>query len=48
MLSFGSAGQYVLVQGLQFGWLDISGRDPGQFTILPALPAGQYVTGAAW
>src|ERR1700683_1255378 len=48
MLSLGSAGQYVLVQGIQFGWLDVGGPDPGRFTLLPALPAGQYVTGAAW
>jgi hypothetical protein len=48
VLSFGSAGQYVLVQGLQFGWLDVSGPDPGRFTTLPALPAGHYVTEAAW
>ena len=48
VLSFGSAGQYVLVQGIQFGWLDVGGPDPGRFTPLPALPAGQYVTVAAW
>jgi hypothetical protein len=48
VLSFGSGGQYVLVQGLQFGWLDVSGPDPGRFTPLPAQPAGQYVNAAAW
>jgi hypothetical protein len=48
VLSLGSQGRYALVQGLQFGWLDVSGSDPGRFTPLPAVPAGQYVNFAAW
>ena len=48
VLSLGSQGRYALVQGSQFGWLDVGGYDPGQFTPLPALPAGQYVNFAAW
>ena len=48
VLSLGSQGQYALVQGIQFGWLDVGGPDPGQFTPLPAVPAGQYVNFAAW
>jgi hypothetical protein len=46
--SLGSQGQYALVQGIQFGWLDVGGPDPGQFTPLPAVPSGQYVNFAAW
>ena len=42
MLSFDSAGQYVLVQGIQFGWLEVGGPDPGRFTPLP-LPPGRPV-----
>jgi hypothetical protein len=37
-----------LVQGTQFGWLDVGGPDQGRFTPLPAVPAGQYVNFAAW
>jgi hypothetical protein len=48
VLSLGSQGRYALVQGIQFGWLDVGGPDPGQFTPLPAGPAGQYVNFAAW
>ncbi|MGH3150880.1 MAG: hypothetical protein ACRDOB_09130 [Streptosporangiaceae bacterium] len=48
LLSLEPGGQYVLVQGLQFGRLDVNGPDSGRFTTLPALPAGQYVTAAAW
>jgi hypothetical protein len=48
VLSLGSQGRYALVQGLQFGWLDVSGSDPGRFTPLPAVPVGQYVNFAAW
>jgi hypothetical protein len=48
VLSLGSGGRYALVQGSQFGWLDVGGPDPGRFTPLPALPAGQYVAFAAW
>ena len=48
VLSLGSQGRYALVQGIQFGWLDIRGPDPGRFTPLPAVPAGQYVNFAAW
>ena len=48
VLSLGSQGRYALVQGIQFGWLDVGGPDPGQFTPLPAVPAGQYVNFAAW
>lgn len=48
VLSLGSQGRYALVQGIQFGWLDVSGPDPGRFTPLPAVPAGQYVNFAAW
>ena len=39
VLSFESAGQYVLVQGIQFGWLEVGGPDPGRFTPLPLPPA---------
>ena len=48
VLSLGSQGRYALVQGTQFGWLDVGGSDPGRFTPLPAVPAGQYVNFAAW
>jgi|GEM_PF-1087505 len=48
VLSLSSQGRYALVQGTQFGWLDVGGPDPGQFTPLPAVPAGQFVTVAAW
>jgi hypothetical protein len=48
VLSLGSAGRYALVQGVQFGWLDVGGSDPGRFAPLPAVPAGQYVDFAAW
>jgi hypothetical protein len=48
VLSLGSQGRDALVQGIQFGWLDVGGPDPGQFTPLPAVPAGQYVNFAAW
>jgi len=48
VLSLGSRGRYALVQGTQFGWLDVGGPDPGRFTPLPAVPAGQYVNFAAW
>jgi hypothetical protein len=48
VLSLGSAGRYALVQGTQFGWLDVGGPDPGRFAPLPAVPAGQYVNFAAW
>jgi hypothetical protein len=48
VLSLGSQGRYALVQGPQFGWLDVGGSDPGLFTPLPAVPAGQYVNFAAW
>src|SRR5271170_287018 len=48
VLSLSSQGRYVLVQGTQFGWLDVGGSDPGRFTPLPAVPAGQYVNFAAW
>ena len=48
VLSLGSQGQYALVQGIQFGWLDVGGPEPGRFTPLPAAPAGQYVNFAAW
>jgi Tol biopolymer transport system component len=48
VLSLGPQGRYALVQGVTFGWLDLGGPDPGRFTPLPALPAGQYVNFAAW
>ena len=48
VLSLGSAGRYALVQGIQFGWLDVGGPDPGQFRALPVGPAGQYAGLAAW
>jgi hypothetical protein len=48
VLSLGSQGRYALVQGSQFGWLDVGGPEPGRFTPLPAVPAGQYVDFAAW
>ena len=48
VLSLGSQGRYALVQGTQFGWLDVGGPDSGRFTPLPAVPAGQYVNFAAW
>jgi hypothetical protein len=48
VLSLGSQGRYALVQGIQFGWLDVGGPDLGRFTPLPAVPAGQYVNFAAW
>ena len=48
VLSLSSQGRYALVQGTQFGWLDVGGPDPGRFTLLPAVPAGQYVNFAAW
>ena len=48
VLSLSSQGRYALVQGIQFGWLDVGGPDPGRFTPLPAVPAGQYVNFAAW
>ena len=48
VLSLSSQGRYALVQGTQFGWLDVDGPDPGRFTPLPAVPAGQYVNFAAW
>ena len=48
VLSLGSQGRYALVQGTRFGWLDVGGPDPGRFTPLPAVPAGQYVNFAAW
>ncbi len=48
VLSLGSQGRYALVQGIQFGWLDVGGPDSGRFTPLPAVPAGQYVNFAAW
>jgi len=47
VLSLGPQG-YALVQGVQFGWLDVGGPDPGRFTPLPAVAAGQYVNFAAW
>jgi hypothetical protein len=51
VLSLGSQGQYALVQGIQFGWLDVGGPDPGQFAPLPAPPV-DYVDNfgifAAW
>ena len=48
VLSLSSQGRYALVQGTQFGWLDVGGPDSGRFTPLPAVPAGQYVNFAAW
>ena len=48
VLSLAAQGRYALVQGVQFGRLDVGGRDPGRFTPLPAVPAGQYVNFAAW
>jgi hypothetical protein len=48
MLSFDSAGQYVLVQGIQFGRLEVGGPDPGRFTPLPLPPAAPFVWSAAW
>jgi len=48
VLSLEPQGRYALVQGIQFGWLDVGGPDPGRFTPLPAVPAGQYVNFAAW
>jgi hypothetical protein len=48
VLSLGAQGRYALVQGVEFGWLDVGGPDPGQFAPLPAVPAGQYVNFAAW
>jgi hypothetical protein len=48
VLSFDSAGQYVLVQGIQFGWLEVGGPDPGRFTPLPLPPAAPFVWSAAW
>jgi len=48
VLSFDSAGQYVLVQGIQFGWLEVGGPDPGRFTPLPLPPAAPFVLSAAW
>src|ERR1700733_14266993 len=48
VLSLGSQGRYALVQGIQFGRLDVGGPDSGRFTPLPAVPAGQYVNFAAW
>ena len=48
VLSLGSQGRYALVQGTQFGWLDVGGPDSGRFTPLTAVPAGQYVNFAAW
>ncbi len=48
VLSLSPQGQYALVQGTQFGWLDVDGSNPGRFTPLPAVPAGQYVDFAAW
>ncbi|HMD22785.1 MAG TPA: hypothetical protein VKH61_01710, partial [Streptosporangiaceae bacterium] len=47
VLSLEPQGRYALVQGIQFGWLDVGGPDPGRFTPLPAVPAGQYVNFAA-
>jgi hypothetical protein len=48
VLSLSPQGRYALVQGTQFGWLDVGGPDPGRFTPLPAVPAGQYVNFTAW
>ena len=48
VLSLAAQGRYALVQGARFGRLDVGGRDPGRFTPLPAVPAGQYVNFAAW
>jgi hypothetical protein len=48
VLSLSPQGRYALVQGTQFGWLDVGGSDPGRFTPLPAVPVGQYVNFAAW
>jgi hypothetical protein len=48
VLSLAPRGRYALVQGVKFGWLDVGGPDPGRFTPLPAVPAGQYVNFAAW
>jgi hypothetical protein len=48
VLSLEPQGRYALVQGVKFGWLDVGGPDPGRFTPLPAVPAGQYVNFAAW
>ena len=48
VLSLNSQGRYALVQGIQFGWLDVGGPGLGRFVPLPAVPAGQYVNFAAW
>ncbi len=48
VLSLEPQGRYALVQGVQFGWLDVGGPDPGRFALLPAVPVGQYVNFAAW
>jgi hypothetical protein len=49
VLSLSSQGRYALVEGTDFGWLDVGGPDPGRFTPLPtAIPAGQYANFAAW
>ena len=48
VLSLEPQGRYALVQGVKFGWLGVGGPDPGRFTPLPAVPAGQYVNFAAW
>jgi len=48
VLSLGPQGRYALVQGIQFGWLDVGGPGSGRFTPLPAVLAGQYVNFAAW
>jgi hypothetical protein len=40
VLSLGSQGRYALIQGTQFGWLDLDGPQPGRFVPLPGAPAG--------
>jgi hypothetical protein len=44
VLSLDPTGRYALVQCIQFGWMDIGGREPGRFAPLP----GEPDFGAAW
>jgi hypothetical protein len=48
IVSLDSDGRYALVQGFQFGRLDIAGPDPGQFGALTGAQASMYTNFAAW
>ena len=48
VLSLGSQGRYALVQGIQFGWLDVGGPTRAGSRRCPRSRPAEYVNFAAW